>query len=123
MFRVALTVDSRAMGSTRHARSFWEVLLAEVDRGESQDVVARRHQVRPRTLQWWCWRLRREASGAKERVPRLVPVVVRQGLATPIVERASAEVAVLVADVRVHFQVGADIGYVTALVAALRRSC
>ena len=107
----------------RHPRSFWEGLLAEVHQGESIEVVARRHQVRPRTLQWWAWQLRREAGRGKSRAPRLLPVVVRHPSATPIVEHRASDIAVVVADVRVHLQVGTDVAYVSALVAALRGSC
>jgi transposase-like protein len=103
-----------------HPRSFWEGLLAEVHHGESIEAVARRHQVRPRTLKWWRWRLRRDESRARPRAPRLLPVVVRHA---PVIERAPSDLAIVVADLRVHFQVGADIGYVAALIGSLRRSC
>ncbi len=108
------------MGSHRHTRSFWEGLLAEVQRGESDEAVARRHHVRPRTLKWWRWRLGREGSRARARAPRLLPVVVKHA---PIVEHSPSDVAVVVADLRVHFQVGTDVGYLAALVGSLRRSC
>ena len=107
----------------RRPRSFWEGLLAEVHRGESIEAVARRHQVRPRTLQWWAWQLRREAGRGKPRAPRFLPVLVRQPSATSIEERPASDIAIVVADLRVHLHAGADVAYVSALVAALRRSC
>lgn len=109
------------MGTRRHTRSFWEALLAEVDRGDSVEAVAGRHRVRPRTLTWWRWHLGREASRLRPNGPRLLPVVVRD--APPVVERATSEITLVVADVRLQFDVGVDTSYVAALVGSLRRAC
>ena len=59
----------------------------------------------------WCWRLRRDAAGA-----RLVPVVITPP--TPPAPTTALELAV--ADVRLRIEVGTDTRYVAALVAALR---
>lgn len=72
------------------------------------------------SLKWWRWRLRSEPSRSaptKSEV-RLLPVDV---VGIPVV--GPTTVAVSVGDVDVRVEVGVDVEYVAALVAALRSRC
>lgn len=100
-----------------HTREFWERVVAEVSpaRGLTLEVVAARHQVRPKTLAWWRWSLAREGR-RRGPLPRLLPVVISPGSRT----RERARVEVDVANGRLHVDVGVDPAYVAALARALR---
>jgi transposase-like protein len=109
------------MSNRRRPRSFWEKLASEVDRVGSVERVARRHGVEARSLTWWRWRLRRDLAEkakatTKARAPRLLPVVVEAGAVA-----ASSVIEIAVGDLRVRVQPGTEVGYVAALVEALRR--
>lgn len=107
------------MPVTRHDRGFWERACGEVERGAKVSEVARRLGVRAGTLSWWRWRLGREAP--KPRRPKraeFLPVV----MAEPV-RSAPAVVQVEASGVRLHLEVGTDVGYVAALVAAIRTTC
>jgi len=106
--------------SKRHTRKFWKQLSAEVDRGESLARVARRHRVRPKTLSWWRWQLRRVQKGETPPVPRILPVHLPKG-SEAIVGRSRFEVRV--GRVRIRADAGTDVEYVAALVVALRARC
>jgi hypothetical protein len=107
------------MGSKQHSRAFWKQLSAEVDRGGALAQVARRHRVRPKTLSWWRWQLRRSQKMQAPRPPKLLPVHVPNG--QMIVGRARVEVRI--DRVRIRAEAGTDVEYVAALVAALRARC
>jgi hypothetical protein len=107
------------VASQRHDREFWERARHEIERGGKLGAVAQRLGVRPRTLSWWIWRLRRERP-SKERRSRaeFLPVVINDQptAATPLVE--------LEADgLRLRFEAGTDAEYVSTLVNALRSRC
>jgi transposase-like protein len=109
------------MSSRRRPRSFWEKLVAEADRVGSVERVARRHGVKARSLTWWRWWLRRDArekakARTKAKAPRVLPVVIEAGAVA-----ASSVIEIAVGDLRVRVQPGTELGYVTALVEALRR--
>jgi hypothetical protein len=103
--------------SKRHTRTFWKQLSAEVDRGRSIPEVARRHRVRPKTLSWWRWQLRRQDVSSA--VPALLPVHVPTG--EVVVGRGQLEVQI--GRVRVRADAGTDVEYIAALIAAVRARC
>jgi transposase-like protein len=107
------------MTTCRRPRGFWEDLFAEVEVEGSVVGVARRHGVNDRTLAWWCWKLRGERrwSAGEAEVPRLLPVVLRDH---GLVSGAVSEIVVEWRDVRVRVAPGTDVGYVAALLEALR---
>ncbi len=78
--------------------------------------VARRLGVKPRTLQWWSWKLRGE--GAPE-TAGFLPVVATEGEA--LVSTASVELETH--GVRIRVEHGVDVQYVAALLAAIRAAC
>lgn len=114
------------MTSVRRSREFWERAVREVERGGTVGDVARRLAVRPRTLSWWRWHLRNEPT-------KRAPVRGRSGVAKaeflPIVMGPAAAVGraglveIAVGDARVRVEAGVDVGYVVALVQALRSAC
>ena len=103
----------------RRSRAEWVRIVAEADRGGSVESVARRHGVKPRTLSWWRWRLRRVQGAASEAITvhRMLPVVVPDLRA---VRESYDEIVVEVREFRVRIGTGADVGYVASLVDALR---
>lgn len=108
------------MVTKRRERKFWRRLWAKVEAGSSVAEVARRYGVSDRRLKWWCWKLRAEQRAGQEstEAPRLLPVVLREpDLA---VSAAPRELVIEWREVRVHVPVGADTGYVAALLGALR---
>lgn len=107
--------------TSRRGREFYAALLGEVESGRSVSAVADRHGVRPKTLAWWCWRLRKERAPKPKKSAKkaaLVPVVVRGPVST---RRDQLELSV--AGYRVAFESGTDPVYVAALASALARSC
>ncbi|MBI2395092.1 MAG: transposase [Deltaproteobacteria bacterium] len=99
----------------RHPRSFWASRVAELDAGESVDDVARRHRVKATTLRWWRSALRREPA----EVPAFLPVVVRRAPLPAVAE----PLELVVGDAVLRVPVGADVGYVAALLRAVGRPC
>lgn len=97
----------------RRDREFWKQLVGEVEGGESIAAVARRHRVQAKTLTWWRWKLRGRRVRSVE--TRFLPVVVNQAEAPvdPVLE-------LRVRDVTIRILGGSDVGYVAALVDALR---
>lgn len=81
-----------------------------MDDGDAIAAVAQRWRVKPGTLSWWRWQLRRAVPSK----PRFLPVV-----AKPVL-RESAAVEVHVDGVKLIVEAGTDVGYVSELVAALR---
>lgn len=109
----------------RRSRAEWEELVREVDRGGTIADVARRHGVRPRTLAWWRWTLRRgtvaRSATRKQRAVAMVPVRVRGE--SPTVERVADAIEIAVRGVVVRIRVGQDTDYVARLVAAFAARC
>jgi len=103
----------------RHERGFWERACREVDRGAKVGEVARRLGVRAGTLSWWRWKLRQEGrTPRRTRGAAFLPVVIAEPtLPAPVVVQLEAN------GVRLHVEVGTDVRYVAALVAAIRTTC
>jgi transposase-like protein len=101
--------------TVRHDREFWARACREVRRGARIGDVARRLGVRPRTLQWWSWKLRGNES---VKAAEFLPIVVAEhtaAVATPIELETNG--------VRLRVEGGTDVRYVAALVAAIRAAC
>lgn len=76
--------------------------------------------MRPKTLAWWRWTLRREREAATKE-QQLLPVVFRAGTATA--SSGAEPIMIELRDVSVRVPIGSDVGYVAALVAAVRTTC
>lgn len=113
------------MTGIRRNREFWERAVREVERGATVSAVAERLGVRPGTLSWWRWHLRRGSESTTKRRRRrsaraeFLPVVVAQAARTGGAGLVEIDAGVA----RVRFEVGADVSYVVALVQALRSAC
>lgn len=110
------------MPVVRHSRDFWEQASREVDRGFRVVEVARRLGVRPKTLSWWRWNLgRQKPAGRRATAAPFLPVVVAErpslGVAVPV------PIEIETCGVRLRVEIGGDVGYVAALVAAIRSTC
>ena len=106
----------------RRGREFWERLVSEVESGQMTRLeAAQRHRVPVGTLLGWIYRLRRERPRALSRSNssevRFIPVEVM-----PPSPAVGAIELRLGNDVGLHFETGADVRYIAALVAALRAS-
>lgn len=108
------------MAVERRSRSFWKRLVAEVERGSTIARIAERHGVRPKTLAWWRWTLRREGD-ARVTNAQLLPVVFSGGPSPAI--SGEGGIAIEVRDVSFRVPLGSDVSYVAALVAAVRATC
>jgi len=89
-------------------REFWMKLSGEVERGATISSVAVRHGVSGSALGYWRRRLRAEMAGTAT----LLPV--------SIVDAERRRFALFAGDVRLELEEGADVGYIAALVRALR---
>lgn len=108
------------MAGARRSRADWEQLVREVESGSSIAEVARRHSVRPRTLSWWRWQLRRgKVARSATKAVHMVPVRVREA-ARPTVDDV---IEVLVRGALVRVRVGHDPRYIAELAAALAARC
>lgn len=95
--------------------------MAEFEQsGLSADRFCAKRSLALRSLRWWRWHLRAAPSAAKLRNAdlRLIPVDIVEH--TPGV---AAAVTIIVDRVELRVDVGADVNYVVALVAALRARC
>ena len=112
------------MAGIRHDRDFWRRAYREVNEGATVGDVARRLGVRPRTLTWWCWRLRQEGARPRRvRSPAFLPVVAASREIVTAAPFSDGRVELEVASVRVRVGVGTDVEYVAALVSAIRDAC
>jgi transposase-like protein len=100
----------------RHDREFWERACREVRRGGKIADVARRVGVKPRTLQWWSWKLRQEPNAEPA---EFLPVVVG-GQMPPASTRA---LELETNGVRIRVEPGTNVQYVAALIVAIRAAC
>jgi hypothetical protein len=101
----------------RRTREQWAKLVATFgETSRSVEEFCAKRGIAPSTFRWWRWRLR-DTSVPANHVGgvRLLPVNV---LAEA--PRAVAPVVIAVSGVAVRIEVGADIEYVSALVARLR---
>lgn len=107
--------------AARRSRAEWEQLVREVEQGSSLDAVSRRHGVRPRTLAWWRWQLRRgKVARRATKAVQMVPVRVRPA---PHASAVDDVVEVLVRGALVRLRVGQDPRYIAELAAALGERC
>jgi transposase-like protein len=105
----------------RRSREFWKRLVAEVERGRTIARTAERHGVKPKTLAWWRWTLRRE--DARVTNAQVLPVVFSAGSAPAIVTSTEPIAIALPGDVSIRVPIGSDVSFVAALVAAVRATC
>jgi len=106
--------------SARRSREDWEKLFDVFEKsGQSAKEFCRSRRIRPDTFKWWRWRLARPADAAMSAI-ELVPVDVKAP-AHALVQGPA--LVVTVAGVALAIPVGADIEYVTTLVARLRDVC
>ena len=119
-------LEADGVTTVRRNREFWERAVREVERGAAVSVVARRLAVRPGTLSWWRWHLRNE-PGTRTPVRRRPRVAKAEFLPVVVAPAMPAGRAGLVeidaGSARVRVEVGVDVGYVVALVQALRSAC
>ena len=107
--------------AVRKSRAQWARVLTKFEAsGETLAEFCARHRLSPRTVAWWRWRLRRERReiSSREEV-RLVAVDVPQ----PLHVGVGGAVRVVMGELDVRVEVGTDVTYVAALVAALRSRC
>jgi len=101
----------------RRTREQWAALVTAFEQTDQQaSRFCASRGIRAKTFAWWRWRLRDTSPRSRNRDDvKLLPVAV--------VERESgsdARVVLLVADIEIRFDLGADVDYVAALVARLR---
>jgi transposase-like protein len=103
--------------------------VAEIAAGVSATEVSRREGLRHQTLLWWKWRLGHEQrvatkKGARER-PEKQALTAFLPVETNALQFSAAphDVIVELPHLAVRVPVGADPGYVAALVHALRAPC
>lgn len=108
---------------TRRSPEQWSAFLDELSgSGESVESFCRRRGIRRSTLYWWRWKL-----GASRGRPgrgtaiRLLPVAVSPGIS--LEPPAARGIIIQVASLQVHVEPGTDVGYVAALIEALRSRC
>jgi hypothetical protein len=105
----------------RRSRAQWlEVLGKFEESGDSIAGFCARHGIRPRTLSWWRWRLGGRRRSVHNKV-RLVAVDVAPHVLEP--QRAENSIRIALSNLVVHVEVGTDVGYVGALLEALRARC
>lgn len=103
----------------RRGRGFWTRIVREAERGGVMHAeVASRHGVNVATLRAWIYRLRRDRRTERRDV-RMLPVEVVA--ATPSAGAGTIDVRIA-SGVIVTFAEGADVTYVAALLAAMRRA-
>jgi hypothetical protein len=110
---------------TRRSRAEWESLVAEMEAsGQSVARFSARRGLKPETLQWWRWQLRRASTVVRNASAslRLLPVAVIKSAATAD-GATSTLVEISLSDITVRVPVGTEAGYIAALVAALRARC
>jgi transposase-like protein len=106
---------------TRRSREQWSAVIEELGTsGESVEGFCRRRGIRARTLSWWKWKL---ASAPRRSSPAAAIRLLRVAVSPEASRAVACGVAIEVADVRVHVEVGTDVAYVGALVESLRRRC
>jgi hypothetical protein len=98
----------------RRSASEWKQLVSAWRRsGESAAEVAAGESVSDRTLRWWAWKLERGTRAKRERkMPTPAPIEIALDRPRPRTE----QVEVVVGDVLVRVEVGADPEYVALLV-------
>lgn len=97
------------------------MLAAFEQSGESVEKFCAKGRIAVRALKWWRWRLgtsRRSAPLTRRESVRIVPVdLIGLASAPPTAVRIG------LSDMELRVEVGTDLGYVGALVGALRARC
>jgi hypothetical protein len=102
----------------RKSRGEWSAIIKAFERsGESHEEFCAAQGLNVGSFRGWLYRLRSARATSSDIT--LLPVEV----IAPVAPRASSSIVVEVADVEVRVAIGADVGYVAALVAELRSRC
>lgn len=102
----------------RKSRSEWSAIVKAFERsGESHEQFCSKRGLALGSFRSWLYRLRRTQEAATDVV--LLPVEV----AAPVAGDAPSEIVIAIAGVEVRVTIGADVGYVAALVAEIRGRC
>jgi hypothetical protein len=100
----------------RRTREDWKRVLAELRAsGMGTTEFARKRHINPKTLQWWAWELRNEASAE---LVQFVPVE-----AVASVRPACRVMEAQAGAVTLRFESGTDVEYVAALLDRLSAAC
>ena len=101
----------------RRTREQWAALVAAFENA-NQPVAqfCAKRGVRPKTFAWWRWQLRETAPPGSNGVKLLRVDVVENATAS------SPKMTIAIDDVELRVDVGADVDYIGALVARLRRA-
>ena len=109
------------MHARRRSREEWARLVVAFERTRfSVAEFCARHELVERTFCWWRWRLGGERHSPNEVTTdvRLIPVDIVKTTAP-----GSNVVFLAVAGIEVRVEVGTDVGYIAALMGALRSRC
>jgi len=102
----------------RRSRNEWSTLITAFERsGQSHDEFCAKRGLNVGSFRGWLYRIRRTSSGDSK--VALVPVDVR----FPEPKAGGGELVIAVQGLDVRVQIGADVGYVAALVAELCSRC
>lgn len=111
----------------RRSRQQWEKIIGTFQRsGLTLERFCAPRGIRPDTLKWWQWQLRR--SNKEKALPAVTSREAVRWVAVDVVAPAGSAtarpaVAILIAGVELRVEPGVDVGYVSDLVAALRARC
>jgi transposase-like protein len=106
---------------SKHSAEWWSKRVMELARGGDAERIASRHGVRASSLKWWRWELARRA---RERVPRLLPVVVEPAQESRADTRDDGiEVVVECGAVRVCVRGAVTVEHLAALMGTVSRAC
>jgi hypothetical protein len=101
------------MHKQRHLRSFWEARVTELARGHSLESIASEHDVLPKRLRWWRWKLGTQRGLTK--TPARMLEVVRRPPATGL--------RMVAGDVVLEIPLETSPEYVGRILGAVRATC
>jgi hypothetical protein len=109
----------------RRSRQEWKQIVLEWQRsGLKRAAFARRHGLKLKTFEFWCWALKAEMAAPAAAELKLLPVHAAAGSAGHVVEHVGDDRRAVVdlsrGGLRVEFSLDADPRSVAELVAALR---
>lgn len=105
-------------------RDEWAELVAKFDLSEERiKRFCAKHRVAPKTFARWRWRLRKERKGRRPRGRSGVRLVAVDVKPAPTIANGNGVFQIALGDIELRIEVGTDIGYVSALVGALRSRC
>lgn len=101
----------------RHDRSWWQsTVTAWESSGQRAEAFGADHDVHPASLRWWRRRLELDGAEAPPAEFALLRVELAGGAPVPAV------LCAIVGPAELRFEVGADVGYVAGLVAAIAQA-